>query len=601
MVASNYESIPSDNLVLTNATDLKTTPKLVNSNLCRRVWLFVLERKWAIIFRILGFVALYFDIYSIAKKCRRGHYGWAVSSVLLLILTRIIGSFYSLYCEVIEQRSLSREEETVEMLHREVEGGFAGDEHLEQLSESDDGQDLETDDVHDPELHTSHQSADISKSDGIEENAEMKKQSSKKSGITFLPTVIRKSLKRKKLESQLSTPSYHGSLYHGSYIEPRFKRQQDLPWKEFFAGVQHCKLSMKLSHFFPIPFPQEYQFCRTSHILWTHYAELYCKDACKMIKKAGVQEACFRPFLLKYTQRKIISKEISLIMATVQTIPMILIELLYWTVLSAKIFEGSKFSFFDLSSYGGNKFNIFELASLVINIVNISYRLVSLTGQMRKLNVLKQNMKMVHKAYLTMIYSFLLLSRILSIYLVMCLNGNGTFFALFVLVNQFVIVCVISFNFTENEESDNPVAEDNILSTLLSNLFMVFLYLPPEKGKRMSMLGYYFIMCFEMVAMFSFGCFQLKTDDNLAAKITIVGHELAASHFYMIYGGTFVIFIGCWILGSEQVSKCMFLYKKELTWEYIQNEINNANSKYFTSYKIEVIIMTGHSIIIKSV
>ena len=79
---------------------------------------------------------------------------------------------------------------------------------------------------------------------------------------------------------------------------------------------------MKLSHFLPIPFPQEYQFCRTSHILWTHYAELYCKDACKMIKKAGVQEACFRPFLLKYTQRKIISKEISLIMATVQTIPM---------------------------------------------------------------------------------------------------------------------------------------------------------------------------------------------------------------------------------------------------------------------------------------
>ena len=533
---------------------------------------FLWERKLAIIFRALGFIAIAFDIYSVVKKLWRQHYVWAVSSAVLLFLTRIIGAIYSLYCEVVEKLDLVSpdEEEDDEMdkeikpLHHTEEYGFAGDQYKVIELSDDENED-----------NASGKSEDIDEAEHADELGQKDEMAVK---FNSLP----RSMKFNKLDSQTS--------YHGTYIEPNFENQKDLTLEQFVDGViHHCSPWMKLTHILPIPFPQEYQFFRASHVLWRHYSEKYHKEACKIIKEAGIQEECFRPLLLKYCQRKIISKQISLVMATVQTIPMILIELLYWTVLSSSIFDKNspeKISFW--SSYGGDQFNVFELASLVINVVNISYRLISLTSEIRKVNFLKQNMRTIHKIYFTVLYSVLLFSRILSIYLVMCLNGSGRLFAMFLLVNQFITVLVITFNLKARDGGQNHHEQrENKISALLSNLFMLFLYLPPKSGKRISQFGYYLITIFEMVAMFAFGWYQLESDPELEVSIMIVGHKITAEHFHIIYGSMFFIFIACWILSSKTVSKLIIQSKNEMTWLYIKNILDDANSQYGTKYVIE--------------
>ena len=548
---------------------------------------FLWERKLAIIFRALGFIAIAFDIYSVVKKLWRQHYAWAVSSAVLLFLTRIIGAIYSLYCEVVEKLDLdlvSPDEEEYEIskeikpLHHTEEYGFAADQ-CEVIVLTDD----------ESEDNASGKGEVINEaehSDELEQEDEM--------AVKFKS--LPRSMKFNKLDSQIS--------YHGTFIEPNFENQKDLTLEQFFDGViHHCSLWMKLTHILPIPFPQEYQFFRASHVLWRHYSEKFHEEACKMIKEAGIQEECFRPLILKYCQRKIISKQISLVMATVQTIPMILIELLYWTVLSSSIFDKKSpetISFW--SSYGGDQFNVFELASLVINVVNISYRLISLTSEIRKVNFLKQNMRTIHKIYFTILYSVLLFSRILSIYLVMCLNGSGRLFAMFLLVNQFITVLVITFNLKARDGGQNNHEQrENKISVLLSNLFMLFLYLPPKSGKRISQFGYYLITIFEMLAMFAFGWYQLESDPELEVSIMIVGHKISAEHFHIIYGGMFLIFIACWILSSKTVSKLIIQSKNEMTWLYIKNILDDANSQYGTKYIIEgqgknFIYISRHSI-----
>ena len=547
---------------------------------------FLWERKLAIIFRALGFIAIAFDIYSVVKKLWRQHYVWAVSSAVLLFLTRIIGAIYSLYCEVVEKLDLVSpdEEEDDEMdkeikpLHHTEEYGFAGDQYKVIELSDDENED-----------NASGKSEDIDEAEHADELGQKDEMAVK---FNSLP----RSMKFNKLDSQTS--------YHGTYIEPNFENQKDLTLEQFVDGViHHCSPWMKLTHILPIPFPQEYQFFRASHVLWRHYSEKYHKEACKIIKEAGIQEECFRPLLLKYCQRKIISKQISLVMATVQTIPMILIELLYWTVLLSSIFDKEspeKISFW--SSYGGDQFNVFELASLVINVVNILYRLISLTSEIRKVNFLKQNMRTIHKIYFTILYSVLLFSRILSIYLVMCLNGSGRLFAMFLLVNQFITVLVITFNLKARDGGQNHHEQrENKISALLSNLFMLFLYLPPKSGKRISQFGYYLITIFEMVAMFAFGWYQLESDPELEVSIMIVGHKITAEHFHIIYGSMFFIFIACWILSSKTVSKLIIQSKNEMTWLYIKNILDDANSQYGTKYVIEgqgknVIYISRHSI-----
>lgn len=548
---------------------------------------FLWERKLAIIFRALGFIAIAFDIYSVVKKLWRQHYAWAVSSAVLLFLTRIIGAIYSLYCEVVEKMDLglvSQDEEEYEInkeikpLHHTEEYGFAGDQYkVMQLSDDES-------EYNDSDLGVDNAKDEHADKLGLEDEMAVK--------FNSLP----QSMKFKKIDSQTS--------YHGTFIEPNFENQKDLTLEQFFDGaIHHCSLWMKLTHILPIPFPQEYQFFRASHVLWRHYSEKFHEEACKMIKEAGIQEECFRPLLLKYCQRKIISKQISLVMATVQTIPMILIELLYWTVLSSSIFDKKspeKISFW--SSYGGDQFNVFELASLVINVINISYRLISLTSEIRKVNFLKQNMRTIHKIYFTILYSVLLFSRILSIYLVMCLNGSGRLFAMFLLVNQFITVLVITFNLKARDGGQNNHEQrENKISVLLSNLFMLFLYLPPKSGKRISQFGYYLITIFEMLAMFAFGWYQLESDPELEVSITIVGHKISAEHFHIIYGSMFLIFIACWILSSKTVSKFIIQSKNEMTWSYIQKILDDANSQYGTKYVIEgqgknVIYISRHSV-----
>ena len=533
----------------------------------RRLFLFFWERKKAIVFRLLAMVAILFDVYSVWKKFTRGHYPWVCVAVFFLLVTSIIGAIYSLYCEVLEKSSL--ESPSVSKKEKKSKGKL---EDHEKLVASDSVQGF-----HDVTMTLDYDS-DSSTEDSILQDQKPSKAKKKKVQVLRFddtPSNGNKTSKQRKMKK--------GTYMQAGIIDPKMEGEEDcidsapetssgikLSPSKFLSGVkEHCSRSMVLSHIFLCP--KEYQFYHVSKILWRHYKEPSHKEATSQIKESHVKEVSFKPLWNEYIYREIISKQLSLLMAVVQTIPMTLIELLYFSI--AEFDTDSRFSFLNVNSLSGEQFNILELVSLVINMTNISYRVVSLMNQIRKLNFSKQDMGFFHKIYLTIIYFLLLTSRVITLYFVMCLNVNGIVFTISILCVQFSTTYLVTKNLYE---------EGNPGTMMISNLLMVFLYVPPKVGRRITMFNYHVIIFIEMIALFVFGHFQLTE------SISVVGQNLSPYYFYWFFVPSVVVFILAWFLNSELVSKCLFKYREKMSRDEIRKVLRDSNDKFKTDYQLIV-------------
>ena len=541
-----------------------------------RLYSFLWERKKAIVFRLLAMVAIGFDIYSVWKKYSRGDYRWVIIAVTFLLMNPLLGSIYSLCCEVLEKGSCeSPSSSKKEKKSRDEIKDYS------KLAASDSVQGF-----NDVVMSLDYESDSSTEGTIPEETKPRSKAKKKKVALRFddtppnkAPSKQRKIKKGTYVEPGIMDPKMEGEE---DYSEPVSKASNvRLSPKKFLLGVkEHCSLGMVLSHIFL--FPKEYQFYYVSKILWRYYKEPFNKAATSHIKKASVKEVSFKPLWNEYIYREIISKQLSLLMAVAQTIPVTFIELLYWSMESqtiAKYNTDSETSFFNVKSFDGEQFNIFELASLMINMINISYRVVSLMNQTRKLNFSKEDLGLFHKIYLTIIYFFLLTSRIISLYFVMCLNQNGIVFTISILCVQFSITYLVT---------KDLYAEGNQVTMVMSNLLMLFLYVPPKFGRRITMFSYHVIILVEMIAMLVFGCYQLptSTDLNPSPTISVVGQDVPLYTFYWFYASSLVLFIVVWFLNSERVSKCLFKYRERMDRGQIREVLREANSTFGTDYQI---------------
>ena len=544
-----------------------------------RLIAFIRERKKAIVFRFFAVIAIGFDIYSVAKKYSRGHIPWVIVAVVFLLINPIIGGIYSLCCEVLEKSSyddpLSNSKKGKKSDTKD--GNF-------KLAQSDSIQGFN--DVIVPLNFDSDSSHD-----SVTSLSELKPKKGKKKKVSVMfdnapsPKAASKQRKLKKgtyVEPGMMDPKMDGEENYTEQLATSPSSTANLSIKKFLSGIrEYCSLNMVLSHIFL--FPKEYQFVRVSKILWKHYKEPSNSEAASFIKKEHVKEVSYQPLWNEYIYREIISKQLSLLMAVLQTIPMTFIELLYWSVESEKIAKyntESRSSFFNIKSFHGEEFNIFELASLVINMFNISYRVVSLMNQIRKLDFSRQDMGLFHMIYLTLIYFFLLTSRIISLYFVMCLNLNGIVFTISILLVQFTTTYLVTRNL---------YAEGNPVTMMISNLLMLFLYVPPKMGRKITMFSYHIIILVEMIALFVFGYCQLPRGIDTAQNpnhISVVGQDVPSDVFYWFFVSSLAVFLIFWFLNSAPVSKCLFKYRAKIDRAKIREVLRDANAKFGTNYEI---------------
>ncbi|KAL5263834.1 hypothetical protein ACHWQZ_G005042 [Mnemiopsis leidyi] len=561
-------------------TNLQPSKSIANDTepFKKRLASFLWERKKAIVFRIFAVIAIGFDIYSVSKKYSRGHTPWVIVAVVFLLINPIIGGIYSMCCEVLEKSSYNASQSNT----KKGKKSYSNENNFK-LAQSDSIQGFN--DVIVPlNYETDSSNNSLSSLDPKPKKAKKKKVSLMFNDVSS-PKAASKQKKLKKgtyVEPGMMDPKMEGGENYIEQISTSPSSAPKLSIRKFLSGVkEHCSLGTVLSHVFLLP--KEYQFFYVSKILWRHYKESSNKEAASFIKKNDVKEVSFRPLWNEYIYREIISKQLSLLMAVLQTIPLTFIELLYWSVESEKIATyntDSENSFFNVKSFHGEEFNIFELASLLINMFNISYRVVSLMNQIRKLNFSKQDMGLLHMIYLTLIYFFLLTSRIISLYFVMCLNVNGIVFTISILCVQFTTTYLVTRNL---------YAEGNGVTMIISNLLMLFLYVPPKMGRRITMLSYHAIILVEMIALFVFGYCQLLRGNATALSsnhISVVGQDVPSDVFYWFFGSSLAIFLLCWGLNSAPVSKCLFKYREKIDRAKIREVLRDANAKYGTKYEI---------------
>ena len=540
-------------------------------------WLFFKERKKAIIFRILAAIAIAFDVYSVYKKYKREHYFWVIFSVIFLVVPVGAVAVYSLWCEIIENHSSmnKKKQEPKEKAERGViyltaSGSTQGfDDDIITLG-SDESDNVDDDS---PELDTNHLNPE-------------KKIGHKKRGVSFefeeTSPKAEKVLKNKiKLKGTYVQPGIVDPKMDNDCNEILDNEPTDnlpiLSLKEFWLGILNCSWPMLISHI--LLFPKEYHFCRTSSLLLKYFKQPFHNNAENHLKNCNIKEVSYQPLWNKYCYREIISKQLSFLIATFQSLPMTVLDLLYWSVESKNIANYTTLSFFDAESFGGEQFNIFELTSLLINMCSISYKLVSLMNQIRRINFAKQDMKLLHLVYLTVVYFILLSSRIISICFIMCLNWSSVLFTLSLLLVQFITSNLVSWNLYKGVNS---------ITVLISNLLMIFLYVPPRSNnnRRISMLSYHIIIFSEILLMFIFGYYQLLSDSNISLHIFVVGQKIPRKGFYMGFGCSLFLLVFGVVLNSEVLSRCLFKYHIITKRENIRKVLREVNDKHKTEYEI---------------
>lgn len=531
-------------------------------NIYEQRYVFFRERKKAIIFRILAVIATGFNIYSIYKKYEREHYLWVAISAIFLISPTVFGSVYSLWCEVIEKHASmkkklgSKESADPNRCSPVVMHGSVQDFMDECVT-------LDLEKYDDEIAGSSTQKINHPK---------------KKMSVAF------------DIKSSPTAKKVRGTYVQPGIMDPKMNEEFDeafesktscrlptIPVKEFLSSIFKCSWPMVVTHFLLIP--KEYHFFRTSFILNKYLQQRIHPEAEKKIEESSIKKVSYQTLWNEFCYREIISKQISLIIATFQSLPMTLIDLLYWSAKSENIANNTKSSFFDVKNVSGQQFNILELVSLIINIMHISFRLVSLMNQIRRINFAKQDMTLFHLIYLTLVYFLLLSSRVLSICFIACLNWSSFIFTLSILFVQFM---------TSNLVSWNLYVEGNKITLFISNLLMILLYVPPKSRnhRKMSLLGYYVIILTEMILMFIFGYYQLQSDSKISSNIFVVGQKIPVTSFYYGFLCSFMLMVIGIILNSEVLSRFLFIVDESMKREEIRNNLNAVNELYGTDYQI---------------
>ena len=540
------------------------------------------ERKKQIIFRFLALGSLFLDLFSVYKKCIRGHWEWSILSVASLVLSSAVGSLYSLWWDVLEAYSKENTFTNKKKVKTEPSYSALTSDYRENIAELDAEDSPEEEEVEEGE-------------EDDQAGKPPKKKKAKRVAI-FIDDEPRPSKDEKRKEKKkekigtYAEPSFLGpstGLQNQDHIENE-KQEEKIPTmgiSDFLVGIQKLGFGMIISHV--ILFAKEYRFCEVTQLLWKDfYNKEQNWEAHAELERRNVKKVSYDRTWNDYCRKEMVSKNLSILIAILQTIPMTLIDLSYWSFKSEAIsnygkrLEGdASNSSFISASFGGEDFNILELISLILNLAIVAYRQISVTNQVRKIDFSREDMRFVHLVFLCALYFFNLLSRVSAIYFVMSLSLSSVVFVISILLVQFLIMTL------KDSQSMSGVSKAQLT---VSNILMLFLYLPAKSGngRDISVQKYkYDIITFvEMMAFFIFGYFQLE--DMHSSTIYLVGHEVQSAHYFVGYAVSFGLFVIGLILNTECLSKKLFTYREKLNNDEITKVLNQVNGTHNTEFKI---------------
>ena len=501
---------------------------------------FIKERCKAIIFRVFSISSVALDVISIVKKYYRGHHTyWIIASVFLAI-SAYFGSYYSLladyYCvngnTDYESVKKSKKRRPIPVRDR---GTSKIDQFINLSDEADEISSDSTEPIADSTVR-------VKFSTPIKEYKEPELQIALKTGTKVVPRFD-------------DTPETADETEKGESFISITKKMLITPSR--ITLLIHC-----------LSAPKCFRFIRSSKKLLEYLKEGFNERSSSELQEKGVKKVCYNKKYRDYCNEELISKQVSLLIASCENIPMLLLDLAYWS----KYGKGLSSFNDDIAS---SSYNYIELAAIIVNIVKLAYFLISLQNQIRKLDIRRQDLKFLHAIYLVLVQVLFISSHLFAFHVAISLHYLGAVVSVAIKLLQFLIYFLFFRDLQPNQT----------IRAMMSAILMLFMYAPANKGRSISYITHNIIFVVEMTSLLVFGVSVFDTYVVEYESYYILGLLNRNLYINIISGCIGVFLLTCFI---EWGQKFLFLYEPKKDYNQLRKILKEVSDKYHTSYDLIV-------------
>ena len=316
------------------------------------------ERCKAIIFRAFSISSVALDVISIVKKYYRGHHTYWIIASIFLAISAYFGSYYSLLADYYCVNGNTDYEPVKKWKKRRpIPVRDRGTSKIDQFINLSDEADEISSDSTEP---IADSTVTVKFLTPIKEYKEPELQIAPKTGTKVVP-------------------SFDGTLETADETE-KGESFISITKKMLFTPSRITLLIHCLSA------PKCFRFIRSSKKLLEYLKEGFNERSSSELQEKGVKKVCYNKKYRDYCNEELISKQVSLLIASCENIPMLLLDLAYWSK------YGKGLSSFN-NDIASSSYNYIELAAIIVNIVKLAYFLISLQNQIRRLDIRRQDLK----------------------------------------------------------------------------------------------------------------------------------------------------------------------------------------------------------------